>query len=200
MALKNFIKENFVLAVGLALPVLLVFAFLAMSTLPRMFSTPPEYKLLLADRNNYYTRDSQADYSMEFVVQNGTLHMRLKPTKKDQYVYTQRLMIYDLQNDSVKKVDIVLPPAGKYTQTTILPVEAAAGFKIDTNSKAPDGYSFEQSRGRSGGLVTDVFGGGYRNRSQYVKKGMSSYRLPQVDGSYYYYDNDAFIGWVVEEK
>lgn len=199
MALKNFIKENFVLAVGLALPVLLVFAFLAMSTLPRMFSTPPQYKLLLADKDHYSNRDRQ-DYSMEFLVQNGSLKMRLKPVIKDQYGYTQRLMIYDLQNDSVKKVDIILPPAGKYTETTILPVEEAAGFKIDTNSKAPDGYGFEQSRGRSGGLVTDVFGGGYRNRSQYVKKGMTSYKLPQVDGSYYYYDNDSFIGWIIEEK
>lgn len=200
MALKNFIKENFVLAVGLALPVLLVFAFLAMSTLPRMFSTPPQYKLLLADKN-HYSRSDQQDYDLEFLVQDGTLKMRLKPTKKEQYgYYTQRLMVYDLQNDSVKKVDIILPPAGKYTETTILPVTEAAGFKIDTNSKAPDGYSFAQSRGRSGGLVTDVFGGGYRNRSQYVKKGMTSYKLPQVDGYYYYYGNDAFIGWVIDEK
>ena len=43
MPLKNFIKENFVLVVGLALPVLLVVLFFVASVLPKSMAVPPQY-------------------------------------------------------------------------------------------------------------------------------------------------------------
>lgn len=41
----RFIKENFVLVVGLVLPVLLMIAFMIFASLPQKLSDPPRYAL-----------------------------------------------------------------------------------------------------------------------------------------------------------
>jgi len=199
MAIKNFIKENFVLCLGLALPIVLVVLFLLSSTLPRHFATPPAYKLILADYNYSYHRGDDG-YNVKLMVENGTLKMRLAPARDGHGSQSPHLLIYDGKRDSIQKIDIALPDAGVYTKPVILPVQEAADFKIDTTNKAPDGYAFLHSRGGGGGIVTGVFGGGYRHQRMYVKKGMASFKLPQIDGYYGYYGDDTFIGWVVDEK
>lgn len=199
MAIKNFIKENFVLCLGLALPIVLVILFLLSSSLPRHFATPPEYKLILADYNYSYHRGDDG-YSVKLLVENGTLKMRLTPSKDGYGRENPHLLIYDGARDSIQKIDIALPDAGVHTKPVTLPVKEAASFKIDTTNKAPDGYAFLHSRGGGGGIVTGVFGGGYRHQRMYVKKGMASFKLPQIDGYYGYYGDDTFIGWVVGEK
>ena len=199
MAIKNFIKENFVLCLGLALPVFLVVLFLLSSTLPRMFATPPEYKLILADHDYRYNRGENG-YDVKLLVENGTLKMRLSPAKDGYGNQNPHLLIYDGVRDSIQKVSIMLPDAGAYTQAVTLPVKEAAQYTIDTTNKAPDGYAFQHNYGGGGGIVTGVFGGGYRHQRMYVKKGMASFKLPQIDGYYGYYGNDTFIGWIVDEK
>lgn len=199
MAIKNFIKENFVLCLGLALPVVLVVLFLLSSTLPRHFATPPAYKLILADYDYRYSPNDNG-YTVKLQVENGTLKMRLTPTRDGYGSQNPHLLIYDGARDSVQKVDITIPDPGAYTQSVTLPVQEAAQFKIDTTNKAPDGYAFLHSRGGGGGIVTGVFGGGYRHQRMYVKKGMASFKLPEIDGYYGYYGDDTFIGWIVNEK
>ena len=199
MAIKNFIKENFVLCLGLALPIVLVILFLLSSSLPRHFATPPAYKLILADYNYSYHRGDDG-YSVKLLVENGTLKMRLTPVKDGYGRENPHLLIYDGQRDSIQKIDIALPDAGVHTKPVTLPVQEAADFKIDTTNKAPDGYAFLHSRGGGGGIVTGVFGGGYRHQRMYVKKGMASFKLPQIDGYYGYYGDDTFIGWIVNGK
>lgn len=200
MAIKNFIKENFVLFLGLALPIVLVVLFLLSSSLPRHFATPPAYKLILADYDTHYHREENG-YTVKLLVdKDGKLQMRLTPVKDGYGSQSPHLLVYDGQRDSVQKVDISLPDAGAYTGPVTLPVKEAENYTIDTTNKAPDGYAFLHSRGGGGGIVTGVFGGGYRHQRMYIKKGMASFKLPEIDGYYGYYGDDTFIGWVVEEK
>jgi hypothetical protein len=199
MAIKNFIKENFVLCVGISLPILLVVMFLLSNTLPRFFAAPPQYKLVLADYQVHYN-GPRAGYSVAFQVdKDGKLQMRLTPVTDGYSSHTPHLLIYDGQRDSFRKVDISLPDAGAYTGAVTLPVKEVENYKLDTNNKAPDGYAFLQGRGGSRGVI-GIFGGGYSHHRLYLKKGAASFKLPEFDGFYGYYGTDAFIGWVVEEK
>ena len=48
MPAQSFFKKNFVLIVGLTLPVLLIVGFLVASNLPESLSDPPKYDLVFA--------------------------------------------------------------------------------------------------------------------------------------------------------
>src|SRR5689334_16179425 len=48
MANKQFLKDNFALIVGLALPVLLMAGFLVVANLPSTLADPPKYDLVFA--------------------------------------------------------------------------------------------------------------------------------------------------------
>jgi len=197
MALKNFIKENFVLALGLSLPVLLVAVFLFASIVPKHFATPPQYKLLLSSHD--FSGSRKSDYAVDYIVKDGKLFAKLTPKKENDYSsYYRYLLIYDGRTDSIKKIDIELPAADAYTQTTTLPVSEAEGLVLDTSSKAPDGYAFTSGHGGSRGIATEIFGGGYRYNNAYIKKGMVSYKLPVTQERYYYY-NLEFLGWITDE-
>ena len=43
--MTKFLKDNFVLVVGLTLPILLMIGFIVFSTLPRSLSDPPQHDL-----------------------------------------------------------------------------------------------------------------------------------------------------------
>jgi hypothetical protein len=198
MALKNFIKENFVLALGLTLPVLLVAVFLFASIVPKHFATPPQYKLLLSSHD--YSGSRKSDYGVDYIVKDGKLFAKLMPKKENDYsVYNRYLLIYDGKTDSIKKIDIELPEAGVYTQNTTIPVSETEGLVLDTSNKAPDGYAYTSGNGGGRGIASEIFGGGYRYNNAYIKKGMVSFKLP-VTQERYYYNNLEFLGWITDEK
>ncbi len=199
--LKNWIKENFVLALGLSLPLLLIIIFMASTVIPTMLATPPQYKLLFWN-SDYGT--TAYNYKTSFVVEGGQLKMKLQtPAQPSPYSdYNRpRLMVYDGKTNSIREINLNLPL--NITEPQVIVLEDTQNMKIDTNMTAPDGYSVSAEYGWRGGLIPEIYGSGYYRGGPRVKKGAASFKIPLENRNrygYYSYGEVNFIGWVVEEK
>ena len=194
---KNFIKENLVLVIGMTLPVLLIVVFFAASVLPKMMGTPPQYDMLFS--TSRYDHQTAQPFNIEFVVKDGVLKARVIKNDKAQQNYNRRqLMVYNGRTDSIKEIDFDTKNMVDAENRAEIVVEETKFMNIDTSNKAPDGYEFDGPTYRSGGLVTELFSGGYRNQGYRVKKGGAGYKLPNTGRDYYY--DIQFIGWVVPKN
>ncbi len=199
MALKNLIKENLVLVIGLTLPVLLIALFFLATVLPRSLATPPQYEMVFS--YDKYEYNNPPAYNTQFIVRDGRLMAVLAENAKPQQNYNvSHLMIYDGKTESVREISYVLPKVEMTNDRTEILVEEMKNFKIDTSSKSPDGYEFNYSGYGHGGIATDIFvGGSYRNNYS-IRKGAVAFKVNMPRDQYYYYNNLKFIGWIVEKK
>jgi hypothetical protein len=109
-------------------------------------------------------------------------------------------MAYDGKTDSVREITYDLANMSTIENNSEIILDETRNMRIDTSSKAPDGYAFDETSYGHGGLVPELFAGGYRNRSPRVKKGVVAYKIPNTSNNYAYYGDVQFLGWVVEKK
>lgn len=198
MRIRNFIRENLVLAMGICLPVLLVILFFLTSVLPKTLATPPQYEMLFSIiRYDYQTASSP---NFEFIVHDGKLYARAgKNDSQNQARYTRKLLAFDAGNESVREIPYDTREIAKLADQAETLLPETQGMTIDPASRAPDGYSFEGPAYGNGGLMTEVFFGGYRNQGYRVVKGKAAYKIPNTYGDAYYAGNLQFIGWIVKK-
>lgn len=203
MALKNFIKENFVLVVGLTLPVLLIVAFFLASVLPKSLATPPQHELLFTV-TRYDNQPSSPAYYTDLVVRDGALKARVTKNKQPPGTYTgysqKKLMAYDWKTQSAHEISYDLTEIGDVADGAEVVLDEFKGMKVSSDSKAPDGYIYEGPGGYGyGGIGREIFWGGYHNKGARVVKGAVAFKIPNDQNRYSYYDFQ-FLGWVVEKK
>ena len=68
--MTKFLKDNFVLVVGLTLPILLMVGFIVFSTLPRSVSNPPQHDLIFASPD-YSGGNANPPVSVMLLVRDG---------------------------------------------------------------------------------------------------------------------------------
>ena len=198
--MKNWFKENLVLAVGLTLPLLLIVLFFVASVLPKSMGTPPQHEMLFTTMK--YEYESSSDYLLDFYVKNTQLMVKAKKNDdKGKNFNSKRLMAYDGKTETVREIAIdtsKLADASKLGDGVEVVLDETKNFSIDTSPTSPDGYTLEGSNYGSSGLVGGLFGGGYRNNGYRIKKGSIAYKLVNTPVDYYY-DQMQFIGWVVKK-
>jgi hypothetical protein len=191
---KNFIKENLVLVIGLALPVLLIVLFFVATVIPKMYSTPPQYEVLFSVQD--YNYQNKLDYTIDFKVKNQQLMVKVKKTDgKDNYYNTKKLMAYDAKNEVMREITI---DVSQFTGDAEILLAETKSMTIDTAMVAPDGYVMENQRYSNNGLVGGLFGGGGHNSGYRLKKGGVGYKINTLQNNYYY-DQLHFIGWVIKK-
>ena len=192
--MKNFIKENFVLVIGLALPVLLIVLFFVATVIPKAYNTPPQYEVLFSVVN--YNYQNRPDFDMSFSVKNKQLMVKPKKIEgKDNYNHIKNLMAYDAKTETLREIAI---DDSKFSDGAEMVLEETQAMTIDATTTSPDGYVLEGPNYNGNGLVGDLFGGGYRNQGYRLKKGSIGYKISNQQGNYYY-DQMQFIGWVVKK-
>ena len=196
MPLKNFIKENFVLAVGLTLPVLLVALFFAASVLPKSMAVPPQYEMLFTETR--YDSQGQSSYNVDFFVKEGTIKARVWKLPQAGTVPRKKLMAFDAKTQSVRELPYDLSKIGNVPDQTEIAFDEFKSLKVEGSNKAPDGYEFEGGGYGSGGIVTELFGGGYHGRTARVVKDGAVFKIPN-NGNDYYGDTIQFLGWVIQK-
>jgi hypothetical protein len=200
--LTKFLKDNFVLVVGLTLPILLMIGFIVFSTLPRSLSNPPQHDLIFATPD-YSEGNANRPFSVMLVVRDGLLkaqYTRVLPAPNGGYYNSgwKKLYRYQAGPQTVRELPFGIPQdIASIEQMREDTVDATKDLKLDTTLRAPDGYELEYDVNRGRGLLTDIFwsSSSYEPR---LRKGTSSVRLRTGDGrTSFYAGNVEFIGWVV---
>ena len=189
--MKNWIKENLVLVIGLTLPILLIVLFFVAAVIPKSMGTPPQYEMLFTV--NKYDYQNKPDYSFDFKVKNNQL--MVKPKKiddKNNCCNSAKLMAYDGKTETVREIAV---DSSKFADGAEILLEETKTMTIDTNTTSADGYVLDASNYNSGGLLGGLFGGGYRNSGYRVKKGAVGYKIPNLQANDYY-NQLQFVGWV----
>jgi hypothetical protein len=196
--MKNFIKENLVLVVGLTLPLLLIVLFFVATVIPKAFGTPPQYEMLFS--TSRYDYQDTPEYALDFVVKDQKLIVKAhKNNNKDQRgSHSKLLMAYDGKTETVREINIDLVKAASAAGGNEAVLEETGSWTIDTSRVSPDGYILDGPSYRDGGLVGGIFGGGYSNSGFRLKKGSVGYKIPETQGVYYY-NQPHFIGWVIKK-
>jgi hypothetical protein len=197
MAVSNFIKQNFALVLGIALPVLLVAGFMLMAILPQAQGKPPEYEVLFS-ATKY--QNNAGGYNVDYVVKGGNVYARLTERKDNYGNYQRELFRFDGNTGSIQKIEPVLPDDLGEEKKLDVELEEFKNVTIDTASKSPDGFSLENGGYRSRGITGAVFGGSggrYETRLRHEKG--YTVKIPEYAGSHYYGNID-FIGWVTPQK
>lgn len=195
--MKNFIKENIVLVVGLAFPLLLILVFMASTVIPKAMSVPPQYEMLFTTR--VYDYQNTTDYWLDYAVRNQQLV--IKVTQRDGKNLNhdlKRLMAYDAKTDTVREITFDAEKVVASATDGVAILHETEHMVIDTAIVSPDGYTLSGPSYGGGGMVGGMFGGGYRDSGFRLKKGTVSYKIPNTQ-QHYYYNQLQFIGWVIKK-
>ena len=192
--MKNWIKENLVLVIGLTLPLLLIVLFFVATVIPKAFGTPPQYEMLFTTVR--YDYQNPSEYQLDFFVKDQHLVVRSKKNQDKNNSYNgKRLMVYDGKTESVREIAI---DTSKFSDGSEVILEETKHITIDTASVSPDGYMLDGHNYSGSGLLGGLFGGGYRNSGFRVKKGGVGYKIPNTQQDYYY-NQVQFIGWIIKK-
>lgn len=198
MSMKKFIRENFVLVVGITLPVLLMVGFMVVSGLPRPLTDPPRYDFVFSVMD-YSTGNAAMPVSIKLVVKDRALLVQYIPNQNgNTYTYWKKLYVYDAQTQTV--TELPLPYPSGQDAITVMQEEVVAALKgqqISTTLQSPDGYELSYEGYSHSGLINELLWGS-GTREPRLRKGSSSVRLAPADGrTSFYYNAIEFIGWVV---
>lgn len=195
--MKNFVKENLVLVIGLSLPILLIVIFFLATVIPKSFGTPPQYEMLFTTLK--YEYETSPVYLVDFKVFNHQLVAKVKKNdNKNRNYNAKKLMAYNAKTETMREISIDLAQAAEAGDGDVI-LEETKGLKIDAAMVSPDGYQLEGSNYGNSGLVGGLFGGGNRNSGYRIKKGAVAYKVQTAQPDYYYNDFK-FIGWIISQK
>lgn len=186
MGKGQFVKQHFVLIVGVSLPVLLVVLFGVATVIPKLLVAPPQHDLIFS--TTHYDHNALPKGTLRFDVQDGKLRGVFYESNNNRQV--PRLYCFDVQTESTREISVDIPPNIEFGQTVEIPEVAA--YKISKGTLSPDGYTFDNSyRGRHGFL----FSGGSRYHAKIEKDGRAM-KIPGVGNRYF--GDVQFLGWVIE--
>lgn len=193
--MKAFLKENAVLVAGITLPLVLTLFFFVATTLDKSSTADPTQKVLYLGSNNtgsYYNRA----YSV--IIKNKKAYLSYAPPANNQHRNhnaTPYVYLFDPATNTAELIDLPDLKEGEEKQEVL--IEELSHFRFTPNNISEDGYIFERSYRRSGNLMTEMFGGGYRGgkRSFVLRKDSKAISVPNTAGY-----NARFIGWVIAEN
>jgi hypothetical protein len=197
--MKDFIKNNIVLVIGITLPLVMVIFLGLAAILPALFVAPPKYDLLFSTDYNSYDANG-----LKFNVINGKLTVNYtlnNITNNSANLYQrQSLYWYEVKTNTLKKIPINIPPvpAGQSYFSTLINVPEVSGLTIDVSRQSPDGYQFSNTGNNNIGF-SDFF---YNSRSPSLflsKKGNHVAITPDNMNHFDFY-NAHFIGWILPEQ
>ena len=194
--IKKLLRENAVIALSVALPILVVALFSAATLLPRILVDPPAYSLLLVDDTANVSISSPVNIDLSVV--NDRVRVRISKRQEDEREQFPRIYIFDHATASVRDIPIPLPDdIDQLKDGTEIVIPGLTNLKISAAFRAPDGYEFQGFANGGAGLMTGLFvGNRTRNGVTIAKDGaIVRIRLPVAND---WYSDIRFLGWVVE--
>jgi hypothetical protein len=195
--MKKFVKDNFVLVIGLALPILLIVFFFIATVIPKSMSTPPQHEMFFTTVDFRY--QNTTDYSVDYLIKDKHIMVKTKWRDEEHRNYnSKKLMVFNGISNTVREIEVDVDAIGMNASNTAIILEGTKNISVDVNRTSLDGYTLEQTAYGSGGLLGGLFGGRRHNRDYRLKKGSVAYVLPDSSANYYY-NQVRFLGWVVNK-
>lgn len=188
--MKSFIKENFVLILGVTLPLLLAVGFLLATKISVLGIDPPKTSVL------YYYQSYHLQNEV-LKVKDGKVYLLPKKRPYDDGVIEPVLYLYNPVTGENRKIS--LPEYTKADEGQEILIDEIKDMYVSKEKDSPDGFTFTNKYyGYRGGLVFEIFGGsGNRGNNNYLVKDTLNVPLPMTDDHRYEYGQ--FLGWVVSE-
>lgn len=146
--MKAFLKENMVLAAGIALPLLLALIFFGATQMGKATIDPPRYSVIFAA--DYYHNNNNYPYNL--VIEKDQLRfVYIPPEEKDSYHNWQkpRLFVYNpVKNESH---EVALPNIKDKKKKIDEVIEDIHAQKLSSLKESPDGFVFDRSAVLIGG-------------------------------------------------
>lgn len=178
----KFVRKNFALVVGMAIPVVMVLAVVGSIYIPGFFAVGPKFDFLYMSRSDYYCYYNSGQ---QFLVEGGKVVKRVVDVGSDKFVYDgqcgdDRLFVHD----SVKNV------------SSRVSFEEAQALNLDSSAKSPDGFEIIYGS-RGDGIFPFFFSSGSNYNSIYLVGNNWSKKLDLelsgVDSNYSFH----FLGWII---
>jgi hypothetical protein len=173
-----------------------VIGFALARLLPRMFVAAPRFDLLYAVRAGYVAQPRKIDSTLS--VADGRLHVAW--TKVENQIYPQPVHLYRFHASTgdAEEIHVPDPPSGDTLDRPMdLAVPGLDGFSVETSSRSPDGYEFENRTSEGSGVFGEMLGQRYRGPRGAISKGGRVILLPMAGGEEYGYAPVQFLGWLV---
>ncbi len=193
--MKDFVRNNLMIVVSVALPLLVVAFFAVATLLPRAAVEPPAWNLIFAMQ----TAPNRAPLEpLQFTVDvaNGRLRARAWPADPPIRQGLPRIFEYVSADGTLRETSLELPdgfeaaPGG-----TSIPVPDYADREIVSTLTAPDGWRFDASYRSGGGLFRELFGAGRRRYGPRITRDGASLAIDLPSIEPYYYAASSFVGW-----
>jgi len=194
----RWLRDNVMIAVSIALPLLIVALFAVASLVPNLLADPPAYDLVLV-MDAPYAESTPSPVRVELTVSDERLRARVYAPGDNERPFLPRIFEYVAATGSVREIAVVLPDGvEQLPDGAEIPIPELARRRLVTTVQAPDGYTFEQYRRGGGGLFVELFGAGSRGYEVRLTKGsaVTRVRIPSLEPYAYY--NIRFAGWAVE--
>jgi hypothetical protein len=193
--MKSFLRENTMIVVSIALPLLVVILFALASILPNVFSSPPAHDLLLTYQERVI--ETESPVRVNLVVVNDRVKATVFKVKENERGSVRRIFRYDHVAAAVSEIHIPMPEnIAELPDGAEIPIPELTDLKVSNLLRAPDGYEFRGHEG-GGGLMRGLFGvNRSRNDVNIANDGaIIRVRLPT---SNYWYGDVRFLGWVID--
>jgi hypothetical protein len=169
------IKKNITLALGIAIPILMILFVAGSIYLPGIF-IKPRVNFLYVSGDGYYYNQQQYSVQNEKLVKNEIT--QIENYSNNQPKIAAKLFIYDVAMNTGKEVSF----------------DEAQKLNLDSNNISPDDFEIAQG-GAGGGVFPFFFYSGSDYNTRYLTGHNISKKLNiQTGGSYY--DNFRFLGWI----
>ena len=193
--MQHFLKENWVLIIGILLPILLMIVFILATILPRFWVAPPKYDFLYVAY--VYNYNNSPLYTLNVEVRDKKLHVWTQPVNEKTYTSQKpKLYIFENKTQASREIPISVPEQGSNKARTTIIIPELQNLLIDTSEKAPDDYrvySQNQYNSDLGGLLFSNYD---RNNAFLLKKNGYVIKVPFPLTSDY---NTRFLGWIINK-
>jgi len=191
--MRRFFRQNFVLLLGILLPIGLVVFFWVASLMPTLLIKPPKYDLL------YMTSPYPHD-GVHMEVVNGKLKISVSPQVKKGQLPMPRLFLFDAKTQTSKELPIEVPPLKKTNaskrEELILP--EIQKLTLDPKETAPDGYKAELSSPHINSTISFFLVSSYK-RSFLISKAGNSINISDEKNEAFGYKTVRFLGWIIPQ-
>lgn len=192
----SFLRQNPLIAASIALPLLVVLLFALATALPKFFTDPPRHDIVFVV--SHFGSTERVPASLDVVVEDGQV-VAVVRSKHDQGMFpVPAVFVYDPIDDDVRRLDIELPD--DWSEAAVGETFSVSGLdaaRIDTSTRAPDGYEFRDA-GYRGGFMFELFGTGGRRQGISIVNNGAVHRIPIPGTGDRWYGQALFLGWIVD--